>query len=467
MGRLWGSLCCTFLLIACSAAPQGTARTPLPLRQGTFAHTVAVRGEVEPILSSGLVVPERLWGTLEYLAPEGSSVKKGQLIAKINARNLSVNYARFAERMVLEQVELRKQRAQMPLDRMAIDLELAEKRRTLQTTRLSEQETEKGARRDERVKAQVDVDVPAMKREAYPLAEKRQLAAKGYLSAQELAQAELEYARLERETRKAELSREQLGAAYRAPDIQQAELETERARLDVEVSRIEGDARKTNLGLRTRNSSTRTQRFQRRFERDAKRASQSELKAPVDGVVTYPTLFGSMKPYVGMEVWQGLTVLNVSDISKLKIVTRVSELDVLFLKAGLPVEIRSPSLPDKLFTGKVETVHKLAKFWDENVPKGLKYFDVDIALPASPPELKTQSTVEVKILAESTPNSWYVPLEALEEADGKTWLYLARGGNTERIAVEVAARSQDFAVLKGAFQKGDGFFLPTPGEAQS
>ncbi len=454
----------SLLLVGCSAAPQGTARTPLPLRQGTFTHTVAVRGDVLPVLSEGLVVPDRLWGTLEFLTPEGSQVKKGQVIAKINARNLSVNYARFAERMALEQVEQRKQRAQLPLDRMAIDMELAEKRRTLQTTRLSEQETQKGPRRDERVKAQVDVEVPAMKMEAYPLEEKRQLAGKGYLSAQELAQAELEYARLERETRKAELSREQLGAAYRAPTLQQAELETERARLDVEVSRIEGQARKTNLGLRTRNSGTRSQRFQRRFENYARLASQSDLKAPVSGVVTYPTLFGDTKPYVGMEVWQGLTVLNVSDISKLKVLTRVSELDVLFIKAGLPVELRSPSLPDKVFTGSVETVHKLAKFWDENVPKGLKYFDVDIVLPTTPSELKTQSTVEVKILAASTPNSWYVPLEALEEAEGKTWLYLVRGGHTERIAVEVAARSHDFAILKGTYQQGDAFYLPTPGE---
>jgi multidrug resistance efflux pump len=454
------------VLFGCSASPEVTARTPLPLRQGTFLHTVEVRGDVLPVLSEGLVVPDRLWGTLEFLTPEGSQVKKGQVIAKVNARNLSVNYARFAERMALEQVEQRKQRAQLPLDRMAIDMELAEKRRTLQTTRLSQQETEKGPRRDERVKAQVDVEVPAMKRAAYPLAEKRLLASKGYLSAQELAQAELEYARLERETRKAELSREQLGAAYRAPTLQQAELETERARLDVEVSRIEGEARKTNLGLRTRNSGTRSQRFQRRFENYARLASQSDLKAPVSGVVTYPTLFGDTKPYVGMEVWQGLTVLNVSDISKLKVLTRVSELDILFVKPGLPVEIRSPSLPDKVFTGKVETVHKLAKFWDENVPKGLKYFDVDIVLPTTPPELKTQSTVEVKIQAASTPNSWYVPLEALAEEDGKTWLYLVRAGKTERTAVEVTARSHDFAVLKGAYQPGDAFYLPTGGKRE-
>lgn len=461
MNKWWVGLSLGLALVGCQATPAKVlSGEPFPVRQGLVKHQLSVSGEIFPLNSESLQVGDNLFGTLDFILPEGSKVKKGQLVAHVNTRNLLMGFARYSERMALEQVELQKRKAEMPLEKMKLDNETADKRRVLKTREIELKALQRGPQPDEKVKAQVDIAVSAMKQEAYPLDEKSQLHQKGYLSTQEWQQSELNYQQLVTDLEKAYLSAQQLELAYRQPQLSESQLDTQRAKLDATISRLEGQSRQAVLGMKTKNSETRSRRFQRRFEAFERRARNSDVRAPVDGILTYPLLFGKEKPHTGMEVWDGLTIANISELHPLKITARVNELDIPLVKLDQEVEIRSGSFPDQVFKGKIQHIDKMARYREENNPTGLKYFDVEVGVPQTPTSLKVSMTVDLQIQIKQFTNAWHVPLEALEEAQGKSFLYLAKSRQPVRTEVKVLARTQDFAILKGPFEAKATYFLP-------
>lgn len=455
----------TGLLGAC-AAPEAETVSTLPIRQQTFEHVLSTEGELVPLVQETLTVPQRLSGTLEMLLPEGQQVKKGTVVARISTRAAAERMAGFADRAQQEQANLQQQRVELPLERLKVQSETKQKERDARLQELELQIAKQGPRLNERVQAQVNLDIPTLQQSAYPLAEKEALYDKGYLSEQELLAARLEYETLQTQKETAALSLEQQSAAYRQPDIRSAELNARSAELEAEISQMTGEAQQNLLRTRTRNQGNRVESFARRSSAMQMRMQGGDLKAPFDGVVLHPQLWGgSETPYVGMEVWSGLPVVQVARIDKLKVNTRINEFDIPYVKPGLKVRLSNPGLPGQVWTGKVDKVQKLAKYKDENNPVGIKYFDIEIALDAQAPALKANMTLQVEIDVQQLPKAWVVPLEALSEKDGKTFLELAEAGGSRAQEVTVLARSSDFAALKGPFAPDTRFLLKTSGKA--
>ncbi|MGV3523158.1 MAG: efflux RND transporter periplasmic adaptor subunit [Candidatus Sericytochromatia bacterium] len=454
------SLCLLTGLLGACAAPEAKTVSTLPIRQQTFAHVLSTEGELVPLVQETLTVPQRLSGTLEMLLPEGQQVKKGTVVARISTRAAAERMAGFADRAQQEQANLQQQRVELPLERLKVQSEVKQKERDARLQELELQIAKQGPRLNERVQAQVNLDIPTLQQSAYPLAEKEALYDKGYLSEQELLAARLEYETLQTQKETAALSLEQQSATYRQPDIRSAELNARSAELEAQISKMTGEAQQNLLRTRTRNQGNRVESFARRSSAMQMRMQGGDLKAPFDGVVLHPQLWGgSDTPYVGMEVWSGLPVVQVARIDKLKVSTRINEFDIPYVKPGLKVRLSNPGLPGQVWTGKVDKVQKLAKYKDENNPVGIKYFDIEIGLDAQPPALKANMTLQVEIDVQQLPNAWVVPLEALSEKDGKTFLELADGSGSRAQEVTVLARSSDFAALKGPFAADTRFRL--------
>ena len=67
-------------LWACQSETATAYQNTVHLTQQDFQHRVQSEGELVPLEKTTLQVPRRLWGTLEYLAPEGTQVKKGDVV---------------------------------------------------------------------------------------------------------------------------------------------------------------------------------------------------------------------------------------------------------------------------------------------------------------------------------------------------------------------------------------------------
>ncbi|HEY9839596.1 MAG TPA: HlyD family efflux transporter periplasmic adaptor subunit [Candidatus Obscuribacterales bacterium] len=461
---------CLLLTVAMFSACQprqaeGTATLPLVKRD--FAHVLTAEGTLVPLVQETLTTPERTWGTLEMLMPEGQAVKKGQLVARISTREAAERMAQYTERMDAESAELMKQRAELPLERFKQQSAVKDKEREAKLSQLDLQTTREGPRLNERVKAKVDLEVPSLQQSAYPLAEKETLYAKGYLSEQELLEARLEYERLGTARQTAALALQQQSLKYRQPEIRSAELKVRSAQLEARISKLDAEAQQGVQRTRTRNQGSRVEGFQRRIGRFQARLEGSELHAPFDGVVLYPLIWGSQAPHVGMQVWGGLPVVQVARTSQLKVESRINEFDIPHVKLGQKVNLSSPGYPGKVYVGKVTRIQKLAKYKDENKPVGLKYFDIEISLDRQAPELRANTTLQAAIGIETLRQVWIVPLEALHSRERKQaeqpgegyYLRLQDQGRIREREVQVLARSGDFAAVKGQFSGSERVIL--------
>lgn len=461
----------SLLLFSGCRAQQAETVASLPLQRGDFVHTIETDGVLAPVVQSTVTAPDRTWGTLEMLVPEGQIVKKGALVARISTRAAAERMAQFSERMDSTRAEMMKQRAQLPLTRLQQQATVKDKERDAKLAKLDLSVARAGPRLNERVQAEVNLSVPELQASAYPLEEKEALYQKGYLSEQELLQARQEYAQYQTQLQTAELSLEQQSLLYRRPDIRAAELKARTAQLEARIAQLDAQAQISLERTRARNQGAQVQGFEKRIGRYQARLSGAELRAPFDGVVLYPTIMGNQVPHVGMQIWGGLPVVQVARTSQLKVETRVNEFDIPHLKPGLAVRMTSPGFPGKVYTGKVTRVQKLAKYKDENKPVGIKYFDVEIALDSQAPELRANMTLDVAIQAETLKQAWIVPLEALHTrsaagGEGESYyLRLQNQGQTTQQDVQVLARSRNFAAIDGHFNGSERILLQTAGKA--
>ncbi len=451
-------------LNACQAVkPEAVAAVPLVKRD--FEHVLVSEGALVPTVQETLNIPRRVYGSLEMLLPEGQFVKKGTVVARVSTREANERMASFSERFENERAELMKQRAEMPLERLKIQSEVKAKERDAKIAQLDLQTTREGPRLNERVQAKVNVDVPTLQQSAYPLDEKEALYAKGYLAEQELLEARLENERLKTQIETAELALKQQSQGYRQPEIHAAELKARSAQLEARISKLNAQAQQGLLRTKTRNQGSRVQNFERRSSSMQERLNAGELRAPIDGVVLYPLIWGSETPYVGMQVWGGLPVVQVAKTDKLRIETRINEFDIPHVKAGQSVTLTSPAFPGKVFPAKVTKVQKLAKYKDENKPVGLKYFDVEIALDKQAPELKANMTLTVNINVQTLKQVWVAPLEAVSTKEAnKSFLNLEQNGDVVEREVKVLARSDNFVALDGSFSGNERLSLEAGGD---
>lgn len=451
------------------SACQGTkteVSAAVPLVKRDFEHVLISDGALVPTVQETLTVPRRIYGSLEMLLPEGQMVKKGTVIARVSTREANERMASFSERFENERAELMKQRAELPLERLKIQSEVKAKERDAKVAQLDLQTTREGPRLDERVQAKVNLDIPTLQQSAYPLDEKEALYAKGYLPEQELLEARLEYERLQTQIQTAEITLEQQSQAYRKPEIRAAELKARSAQLEARISKLNGQAQQGLMRTKARNQGSRVQNFERRTSSMQERLNAGELRAPIDGVVLYPLIWGSETPYVGMQVWGGLPVVQVAKTDKLRIETRINEFDIPHVKAGQRVSLTSPAFPGQSFPAKVTKVQKLAKYKDENKPVGLKYFDVEITLDKQTPALKANMTLEVRINVQILKQVWVAPLESVSTKEAnKTYLSLEDNGRIVEREVKVLARSEDFIALEGDFTGSEHLSLSAGGDS--
>jgi RND family efflux transporter MFP subunit len=78
--------------------------------------------------------------------------------------------------------------------------------------------------------------------------------------------------------------------------------------------------------------------------------NSSEITSPISGIVT------SIAVDVGTMLNPGMTVANVVDISKLKVVLNVAEQDAFRLKVGDPAEVETTIYPGVKFFGKIASI---------------------------------------------------------------------------------------------------------------
>lgn len=307
-----------------------------------------------------------------------------------------------------------------------------------------------------------------------------------------------------RATQKAEIARLEGAIKDAEANLRLAELQVERMAFEatVERERAEIQAQKAVLSHQQAVDRLESQkvvnqaeirkreldigRHERELQRAREELESTIVKAEKPGLVVYGRMWKGdrhEKIRVGDEIWGGINVISLPDLSRMQVNTSVNEVDVDKLKVGQTCTIKLDALPEPTFHGHISSIASLGR--DMEGERNVKVFDLTIdvaeqderlrpgmtatttvtietipAQPDPPPdqiEPHTGETVEA-----SRPLPLFVPQEAIFERDGRTVVYRLDSGRLQAQVVTLGKRNDNYVIIEDGLHPGDRVALLDP-----
>ena len=140
----------------------------------------------------------------------------------------------------------------------------------------------------------------------------------------------------------------------------------------------------------------------------------------------------------------GMAVAQIPDLKNWEVSVRIGELDRGHLQAGQQASIRVIAVPGQSFQGKVKGMGGTTGApWD-------RYFDTRISIENPAPELRPGMSARILITTGVTPNTLWLPSQALFDSDGRAFVYLRQNdGSFVPSDVKLIRRGESQVVISG------------------
>jgi len=185
------------------------------------------------------------------------------------------------------------------------------------------------------------------------------------------------------------------------------------------------------------------------------------VMTPAPGIAVINKSWSSGNKYqVGDQCWSGTPLIQLPDLSSLKAVVNINEVDISKIKKGLRVEIKPDAFSDSIFSGVVNSVANLAV--NKKSSSKIKVFPVEILLDKAHKNLLPGLTVSCRIIMDKIDDVLYVPLDAVTMEGEKYFVYKKSGKDYDKVEVETGVSNSDFIVITKGLEEGDKIALVNP-----
>jgi HlyD family secretion protein len=412
--------------------------------------------------------------SITYIVPEGSRVKKGDLLVELDVSTLTdskidqeilVKNAEAAHINAKETLTITTSQAQSDMDLATLKLEFAK------------QDLEKYLKgqypndwRAAQGKIRLNEEELTRAKDTYGWSKK--LFDEKYLSltqlqADQLAQSRAEV-NLEVAKNDANLLSEytyQRQVAQLTSDVNQAAMALDRAqakaRANIAQARADLDAKEQLFSRQTA-----------KLDKINDQLGKARLYAPVDGMVVYATssrgggFRDDRRPLA-----EGVTVFERQEMIYLpKSSSNVAEVDVHEasldkVHAGLPAVVTVDALPGKKFVGTVTRIAPLPDPGNMWMNPDLKVYKTDIALEGEDPGLRSGMSCKAEIIVEQYGDALYIPVEAVLRVGGKPTVYVVTDGAIEEREVEIGLDNSSTIRISKGISEGERVLLTPPLQA--
>lgn len=493
------------------ASPTQNERA-FTVERGEITVEVSESGAVEPVRV--VEIKSRVPGRIEsLLVDEGAMVEQGQLLARIDPREIkqqveqgsaqvesaqaNAERARIALEMQAQQARLQLQQAQIRYEQAQREAETQPA--LTQATLKNAENTLKTAQENLRMLREVKhpqerVEVANAVRDAETrLQEVRRnferlqsLLEKGYVSRQQVDAAQTQLVAAESQLRNLQQRQQQL-AQQQAIELENAQAQVESAQAELERARTSAvqdelkrkalEAARTDLEnarLRLREIEMRQLELKQarasekqavsQFQNLMIQFSETDVRAPIRGVVTrrYREV-GELVMSGTTGFGEGTPILQVADLSQMRVKLNLNELDVAKVRVGMPVEITVDALPDRKFRGTVRKIAPAAQTSGQNTTLGVVKFAVEVYLSQTDNALRPGMTARCRIITAQKANALRLPLEAIGKEGDKAYVLRIVPNQTdpdgkpktEKVFVKVGLRSASHAEILEGLREGD------------
>ncbi len=374
------------------AAPGVATRE---IGRGPIVEQTVYRGRVEARREVTIVSQFKGFATVTALTPEGSTVRRGDVIARFDASELEREIVKLEEDFALAQSELDS------LQNAVIPMEIGELAMDLRKF----------------------ADAVAAERQF--LADSQALAGENIVSPMEVEQQRAKVAQLEAEQagieQKLELTRSYLHPAR----VQRAEARLAAARQALELARAQ--------------------------------LQNTTVTAPAGGMLVYKPLhiageFRTLR--VGDTLHANQPFMVIPDMEDLVLRALVPESELSRVRPGQPAIMVPSAFPDLQLRGVIDTVGAIA----ENVPgrpAWQRFFSLQISIDDRDERLRPGMSVIAQVMAQQRENALLVPRRAIAWRAGTAYVRVSAGNRFDEREVTLgAANDTDYEVLAG-LDEGD------------
>jgi len=237
-------------------------------------------------------------------------------------------------------------------------------------------------------------------------------------------------------------------------DYQEAEKKLERARRKAKSQLAQ---RESEL-----NASDVTHRIEKaRLERHEAQLGKTLITAPQQGLVVYSS---SSEDHHHMErgliaegekVWEGQELIELPDLSTMKVKVHIHEPLREVVKPGQEAVITVEALPGQVFSGHLETIGILPDFGHGWLEPDLTVYISYVIVDSKSDALMPGMTATVKIILADLKDVLYVPVEAVTFRGEQVVCVLARQGKKIAVPIEVGQANDEFVEIKSGLKEGD------------
>ena len=460
------------------AVQQDVDRT-FTLKKGELVLGITQPGTVSAKKKHRVVPQANVRTTIVWIIEENARVKKGDVVAKLDATDLEnrILDGKIELENLEKEEELAKETQKLEDSTQAANMKAAEDRVAKADDALRKYlRFERRPKRDSldldisnaetklddaeetyrNYKANPETDTDEDKQKEY----KKKLASA--LSSISSAENELENTENSRRLWKMYDDPSKLKALYN--EVDQADLNMEKVKVAIASSRA-----RTNRSLHN---------YRRRIRRVAENLQQNEkflemmtLYAPADGIVIYgnpdrPHSNPDIKP--GMEVWRGMILMTIPEMSEMVVNLDLPEQYRSKVKVGDRVIVTPDSMPSIKFHGTVDMIPTLPVniiFWDSSSPKVYKSrikFDKQSEL------LVNGMSVQIEVITNTIKDTLFVPVESIFEDKERFYVYMQTpGGGNKEVDVKIGESNDRFVQIVDGLKEDDVIYLYRPHEGRS
>lgn len=404
------------------------------VERGDLTSTLTTSGALRPIQSITYrsPVPGRDIEIRE-LAPEGTRVKAGDLLARLGTTELEIDLDRVKQELRQAQMDLQVAEGEWEEAGATVrDVTEGEGALNVEEARSNLQ---RAAKKAERLREEYDHLKPLLD--------------KGFITRDELAKTRDQLDEAE----------DELGLARKRTDVLvQMAHPREQKRAALQLSQ-----KAAQLG----HTRTRVAEAQARMDLLNRLIAACTIHAYSPGLVVYEEFLNvnpRRKLRVGDRVFATQGIVTIPEVNRMVVEASIGEAEVHRVRAGQPASVRVEAFPDLRLTGKVSRVGTLASA-SATRPFDEKRFDLIIELDATSVELRPEMTARADIVVGTRKDVLLIPVTSVFERQGSFVAYVVGRRGTEPRPIDVGESNDRMVEVVSGLREHERVSLTQPPDA--
>lgn len=193
------------------------------------------------------------------------------------------------------------------------------------------------------------------------------------------------------------------------------------------------------------------------------------IRARTPGLVVYEENLSAnprRKLRIGDRVFATQGIVTIPEVNRMQVEASVSESEVHRVRAGQPAEVRLEAFPDLTLTGSVTRVGTLASASTAR-PFDDKRFDLIITLDPTNAELRPEMSIRADVIVGTRTNVLMVPVTAVFNNQGMRVVYVSSATGTEVRRVEIGESNDRMVEIVAGLREGERVSLLPPNTAST